>query len=64
MQLPKYVTTALNAASGQSRCYVNDTRTQGWLTDKLSLFTDDNEHKIGSFVVDFCWLNQKWFVKA
>lgn len=61
-QIPQYVTEALNAASGKDRCYVNNDRANQWLSDKLSLFTDDNEHTLGSFVVDFCWLNQKWFV--
>lgn len=61
---PKYVSTALNSASGLSRCYVNNERAQRWLTDALGLVTDDNEHRIGAFTVDFCWATQRWFVKA
>lgn len=63
MKLPKRAKKALNSASGLSKCYVNDQYTQLWLCDNLGLVTDDNEHDLGDFVVDFCWIQQKWFVK-
>ncbi len=61
-QPPKYVIRALNAASGLTRCYVNSERANNWLCSNLGLFTDDNEHKLSGFVVNFDWHIQKWYV--
>ena len=61
--LPQYVIKSLNSASGVNKCFVNSSKVQDFLTDKLGLVTDDNEHRIENFIVDFCWVTQKWFVK-
>ena len=63
MILPEYVKKALNSASGFGKCYVNNQKAEQWLSNNLGLVTDDNEHDLGDFVVDFCWMNQKWWVK-
>lgn len=62
MNTPEYVTNALNAASGIDRCWVNCQKAQKWLFNNLGLVTDDNEHDLGDWKVDFCWKTQRWFV--
>jgi hypothetical protein len=63
MKLPNYVVAALNSASGLSKCYINNSKASQWLCNKLGLVTDDNEHDLGDYIVDFCWKTQKWYVK-
>jgi hypothetical protein len=64
MNIPHRVTKALNSASGVCACWVNDQYTQEWLSKRLGLVTDDNEHDLGEWKVDFCWKSQRWFVAA
>lgn len=64
MIIPDYVAKALNAASGVCRSWVNNQRAQEWLSKTLSLYTDDNEHNLGNWIVDFDWKTQRWFVKG
>lgn len=63
--IPKYVKDSLNCASGSfgGKLFVNNKKANEWLTDNLSLYTDDNEHELEGHIVDFCWKVQKWFVK-
>lgn len=63
MKLPKHICASLNAATGLCKAYINNQVAQTWLTDKLGLVMDDNEHDLGDFTVDFCWAQQRWYVK-
>lgn len=63
MIIPDYVAKALNAASGACVLWVNNQQAQEWLCRNLGLVTDDNEHVVGDWTVDFCWKAQRWFVK-
>ena len=61
--MPKYVRLALNAASGFSRCYVNNEKAQSFLSKTFGLFTDDNQVEIENFgKINFDWRIQKWYV--
>jgi hypothetical protein len=66
MALPEYAKRGLSAASGYvgGKMWVNCAKTNEWLARNLGLVTDDNEHRVGAYVVDFCWKAQRWHVKA
>lgn len=63
---PRYVLAALNGATGTLGSYrlrIGSERAQQWLTDNLGLVTDDNEHTVGGHTVDWCWAQQRWYVR-
>lgn len=66
---PSTIRAALNAATkmptlskDRTKFKINNKVAQSWLTQHFGLVTDDNEHEIDGFTVNFDWKTQEWYI--
>lgn len=57
MDLPCY-----GILAGKKTFVIRDNDVNEWLSSKLGINSNDNEHEIDGFIFDFSWMIQRWVV--